>query len=100
MAPAHAGLVRSRRPVVRVTHFYPSGVCGESGMGCPSRRSPFATGEKRGGVERLLRVPILHWSETVEAEPGDWSLRAHLVCSASLRLCAKHDELPPLTARG
>ena len=52
------------------------------------------------GVERLLRVPILHWSETVEAEPGDWSLRAHLVCSASLRLCAKHDELPPLTARG
>ena len=37
------------------------------------------------GAERLLRVPVLHWSETVEADPGDGSPRVHLVCSASLR---------------
>ena len=32
-------------------------------------------------------MPVLHWLETVEADPGDWSLRAHV---ASLGLSRRY----------
>ena len=33
-----------------------------------------------------MRVPVLHWLETVEADPGDWSQLVHVVSLGLLRL--------------
>ena len=99
---SHIWAVAFAQAFVRVTHSYVG--CVVCGMGCPSRRSPSATGgfviTQGEGVEKLLRVPILHWSETVEADPGDWSPRVHLVCSASRGYSAATPDCTRLGAEG